>query len=37
MGEKKSASVNTVETDKTAKTKTNGMGQYYYGPGDSEF
>ena len=30
-------SVNTVETSKTAKTKVNGVGEYYEGPGDSEF
>ena len=29
MNSKKTIPVNTVETSKTAKTITNGMGQYY--------
>ena len=29
MNSKKAYSVNTKEASKTAKTKTNGMGQYY--------
>ena len=28
--------MNTVETSKTVKTITNGMGQYYQGLGESE-